>query len=174
MSICPWVLFPFYSIPPPPNIHPLLAVILLSIHESVSIFLVSLVCSLDSTYEWIICYLSFSAWLISFTIMFSMAIHTATQGKIFISYRTFTEWSTTQRHYLCSLCTPPHLQRGLWWPEHDINKADTATSGGTEICFKKLSLNILVLGPCCPPTAFGKFHNYPCSMFTALEVSLKV
>ena len=43
----PWVLYPFCSIPPPLS----LAGVLLSIHESVSILLVTSVCSLDSTYE---------------------------------------------------------------------------------------------------------------------------
>ena len=47
---CPRVLFPFCSIPPPLSPYPL-AVIPLSIYESVPIFTVSSVCSLDSTYK---------------------------------------------------------------------------------------------------------------------------
>ena len=45
------VLFPFCSIPPSPHL-PTIAVILLSIYESLSIFFVSSVCSSDSTYKW--------------------------------------------------------------------------------------------------------------------------
>ena len=44
---CPWILFPFFSMPPP--YFPTFAVILLSIYEFVSILLVSSACSLDST-----------------------------------------------------------------------------------------------------------------------------
>ena len=46
---CPWALFPFHSIPPPPN-HPLPAAVICSLW--VSVLIVSSVCSLDSTYEW--------------------------------------------------------------------------------------------------------------------------
>ena len=47
---CPWVLFPFGSAPPPPNLP--IAFILLYSYESVSVLLVSSVCLLDSTHEW--------------------------------------------------------------------------------------------------------------------------
>ena len=80
MSVSPFsfLLNPSTRLPPSPTIcH------LLSIYESVPIFLVSSVCSLDSTYEWIIWYLSFSDWLISLSIMFSRTIHTVAKGKIF-------------------------------------------------------------------------------------------
>ena len=48
---CPGVLLLFCLIPLPPNL-PTLSCHLLSTYESVSIFLVSLVCSWDATYEW--------------------------------------------------------------------------------------------------------------------------
>ena len=48
---CPWVLFTFCYNPSTPNL-PRLAVIPLSIYESVPIFLIGPVCSLDSIYEW--------------------------------------------------------------------------------------------------------------------------
>ena len=50
--LCPWVLFPFCLMCPPPNPIPSIALILLSIYESVSILLISSVCSLVSTCEW--------------------------------------------------------------------------------------------------------------------------
>lgn len=34
----------------------------------------------------------------------------------------------TESHCPGSLLKSPHLHRGLWWPEHAINKADTATT----------------------------------------------
>ena len=46
-----WVLFHFTSIPPPPN-HSPTSYHLLSIYESIPIFIVSSVYSLDSIYEW--------------------------------------------------------------------------------------------------------------------------
>ena len=50
---CPWVLSSLYSIPLSPNLPPLaIAVILHSMYESVYVWLVRLICSLDSTYEW--------------------------------------------------------------------------------------------------------------------------
>ena len=66
----------------PPPTSPHLAVILLSIYECVSILFVSLVCSLDFTYECNHMVLSFSDWLISLHIIFSRSIHTVTKGKI--------------------------------------------------------------------------------------------
>ena len=48
---CPWVLFPFGSILPPPNPNPP-KLSACSLYKSVSVFLVSSVCSLDSTCEW--------------------------------------------------------------------------------------------------------------------------
>ena len=49
---CPWVLFPLCSIPPPTNLpRTLTSCHLLSIYESVPIFLDSPVCSSGSTYE---------------------------------------------------------------------------------------------------------------------------
>ena len=77
---CPWVLFPFLFNPSTPS-PPLLNCHLLSIYESVPIFLVSSVCSLDSTYYEIIWYLFFSDWLISLSIMFLRSIHTVAKGK---------------------------------------------------------------------------------------------
>ena len=78
----PWVLFPFCSIPLPSHIPPP-AVILLSIYESVPIFLVSSVCSSDSTYDWNHVIFVFSDWLISLSIMFSSSIYTVLKGKLF-------------------------------------------------------------------------------------------
>ena len=59
---------------------------LFSIYESVSIFLVSSVCSLDSTVSKNIWYLSLSDWFISLSILFSRSIHAVTKGNIFLFY----------------------------------------------------------------------------------------
>ena len=55
-------------------------------YESVSVLLVSSVCSLDSYMSEIIWYLSFFDWLISFSIMFSSFIHTVTKDNIFFFF----------------------------------------------------------------------------------------
>ena len=70
-----------HSLPAPTQ-----AVRLLSFYESVSILLVSSVCSFESTYEWNHRCLSFSDWLISLSIMFSRPIHTVAKGKIFFFF----------------------------------------------------------------------------------------
>ena len=75
-------LFSFFLNPSIPYCSPRLAVILFSIYESVSILLVSSVCSLFHMSE-IIWYLSFSDWLMSLSMKFSMSIHTVSKGKIF-------------------------------------------------------------------------------------------
>ena len=59
---CPWLLFPFCSIPPPPN-HSPSSCHLLSIYESVSVLPVSSVHLIPHMTE-IIWYLSFFTWLI--------------------------------------------------------------------------------------------------------------
>ena len=74
----------FCSIPPPqhrPPPHPS-AVSLLSIYDSLSVLLVSSVCSLFHISE-IIWYMSFSDWFISFSIMFSRFIYAVAKGKLF-------------------------------------------------------------------------------------------
>ena len=78
--------FPFLLHPSTPSPSPRpLAVILLSIYESVPISLVSSVCSLDSTYEWNHMVFS-SLCLISLSIMFTTFIHAVTKGKIFFFF----------------------------------------------------------------------------------------
>ena len=76
---CPRVLFPFCSLPPLPTT----SCHLLSIYESVPFsLLVQFVHQIPHIRE-IIWYLSFSAWLISLSIMFFRSIYTVTKGKTF-------------------------------------------------------------------------------------------
>ena len=76
------LLNPSTTYPLPPS----LAVILLSVYESVPIFHVSSVSSLILHVSEIIWCLFFSVWLIFFSIMFSVSIHTVTTGKIFFFF----------------------------------------------------------------------------------------
>ena len=77
---------------------------LLSIYESVPIFLVSSVCELDSTHEWNHRVFVFSDWLISLSITSSRSIHTVTKGKIFYFF--------TAKYYSIVLST--HLLTDTW------------------------------------------------------------
>ena len=92
-----------YTLPPS------LAVILLTIYESVPIFLVSSVSSLDSTCEWNHM-LFFSVWLILLSIMFSLSIHTLTKGKI-----VFFLWPSHIPLCKCStVALSTHLLMDIW------------------------------------------------------------
>ena len=83
---CPWVLFPFCSIPPFPHLFPQLAVIC---SPSMSLYPF---CTLIQFVNWIphlsevIGHLSFSDWLISLCIMFSRSIHTVAECKTFFYF----------------------------------------------------------------------------------------
>ena len=77
---CPWVLFPFCSIPPLPTSPQPLAVIM-----ALSLSLFCLLVQFVHVRE-IMWYLSFSDWLFSLSMMFSSSIHAAAKGKIFFFF----------------------------------------------------------------------------------------
>ena len=80
---CLWVFFSFFLYPSTPSPAPTLKTVsLLSIYQSVNIWLVSSFCSLDSTHKWMVWYLSFPDWLISLSLMLSGPIHVVTKTKI--------------------------------------------------------------------------------------------
>ena len=95
----------------PQSPSPLTAVSLFSVHESVSILIVSLFCSLDSTYEWNHMVLGFLDWLISSSIMFSRSIHAVAKSKIlffFYSQVVFHHVNVPQ------IFLSTHLLMGTW------------------------------------------------------------
>lgn len=79
---------------------------------------------------------------------------------------------STEKHYPRRLLKSPYLQRGLWWPEHTINKADAASTKKHKNLFQRTFPE----SPCMRPqlTALGKFHHDTYSIFTPLEVSLNI
>ena len=78
-----WVLYCFYLISPLPTPR---VVNLLSMYESVSIMLVSFVCSLGSTYEWNHRVFVFLWHAYSLSIMFSRSIHAIARDKIVLFF----------------------------------------------------------------------------------------
>ena len=80
-----------------------------ALYESVSILLLSSICSLDSTYEWN--RMSFSDWFISLSIMFSRSIQAITKGKIFFSFL----WPSSIPSCKCSIVIlSTHLLMDTW------------------------------------------------------------
>ena len=136
---CPWVMhacsssnpFTFFQ-PVPSSPFPLYS------YQSVpcfcasgSIFLVSLFCSLDSSYE-ILRYVSFTAWLISFGMIVSRSNHAV--AKVL-------QEEVHHHHYLLQNLHLPHLSedRGseVGWAAvsfHDWPTADSAASAGHRLC----------------------------------------
>ena len=97
----------FHHLTPPRS----LAVILLSVYESVPIFHVSSVSSLIPHVSEIIWYLFFSVWLILLSIMFSVSIHTVTMGEIFL----FFLWpSNIPLHKWPIVALSTHLLMDTW------------------------------------------------------------
>ena len=82
MSMYPFsfLLHPSTLYPPPPLL------LSCSLYMSLSIFLVSSVCSSDSTYEWNYVVFVFLRLAFSLNIMFSSSIHTVAKGKTFFFF----------------------------------------------------------------------------------------
>ena len=107
MSAFAFLLNPYTTYTLPPS----LAVILLSVYESVPIFHVSSVSSLIPHVSEIIWYLFFSVWLILLSIMFSVSLHTITMGKIFL----FFLWpSNIPLHKWPIVALSTHLLMDTW------------------------------------------------------------